>query len=75
MDPATTTVWLFVLYCVADCGEQTKMQKNDFFNSQSSEGCVLEAKDLIATRGLVGKWEIECKPHQLTVTVRPIQGN
>lgn len=70
------TIWLFAIYCTAQCPwfSQKKVE-NEYFNSSTAEGCVEQANKLINMKGLIGTWEIECKPYQRKVIVRPIQGN
>ena len=69
-------VWLFVLYCTADCkGNRKVVVTNDYFNASSYEGCLKEAHSLIEQKGLTGTWEIECKPYKRKIIDRPAQGN
>ena len=76
MEPISTTVWLFTIYCTAQCPWfADKKKENHYFNSSSYEGCVSQAQSLIKIDGLVGTWEIECKPYPLKIIARPAQGN
>lgn len=71
-----TIVWMFTIYCVANCGPVTPPKEtNRYFNASSEEGCIEQANILIKQQGMSGKIEIECKPYKRTVTVRPSTGN
>lgn len=70
-----TVVWLFVLTCL-DCSNWSKKTiDNEYFNSSSYEGCISEAHKLINLKGLVGTWQIECKPYKRKIIEVPAQGN
>ena len=69
-----TIIWLFTIYCTASC-IGPKITTNEYFYSNSYENCIQRAKDLINLKGLTGTLEIECKPYQRKIVVRPAQGN
>lgn len=70
------TVWMFVIYCTSNCPSYfDKKVTNNYFNSSSLDGCIEQAKNLIRIKGLTGNWEIECKPYQREIKIRPAEGN
>lgn len=70
-----SVIWLFTLYCTADCIYYQKKVTNEYFSASSYDGCVQKANSLINLIGLTGTWQIECKPYKRKIITLPAQGN
>lgn len=60
------SVFYFVIICVSGCNFYFN-QTNEYFNSPTYEGCIVQARELISIRGLSGDMSIKCTESKITI--------